>query len=141
MTKTSAIKSKYNSTAVSVLVGTVLAVIMSLSGAMIGSMLLNGGKISESAVYLITIMTWMIASFFGALATMKITGERKMLAIILTNVCYMAILMGAGILFFETNLKGVIPVFLSIVAGNIPIVFVFINQKSGRARKYRYKSK
>lgn len=71
MTKTIAKKSKYNLTSVSVLVGTILAVIMSLSGAMIGSMLLNGGRISESAVYPITIMTWMIASFFGALATMK----------------------------------------------------------------------
>lgn len=79
--------------------------------------------------------------FLWSVSYNEITGERKMLAIILTNVCYMAILMGTGILFFETDLKGVIPAFLSIVAGNIPIVFCFINQKTGRARKYRYKSK
>ena len=72
MTKKSAIKSKHNSTVVSVAVGTILAVILSLVGATIGSMLLDGGKTSESAVYPVTIVTWIVSAFLGTFATMKL---------------------------------------------------------------------
>ena len=141
MTKKSAIKSKHNSTVVSVAVGTILAVILSLVGATIGSVLLDGGKTSESAVYPVTIVTWIVSAFLGTFATMKLAGEIRISTMILTNICYLAILVGTGILFFETNSKGLIPAFLSIIAGNIPVAFGIINRNSKRTRKYRYKSK
>lgn len=118
-------------------IGLAVALLTSILGIITCAAMLNSGKLTEESVWILSTVIWVAAAFFGTL-TASILSEQNILSALLTGLVYFLLLIGAGLLFFESNLKTTVTSFLSILAGSVPVILIVLNKKSGNGRKKRY---
>ena len=119
--------------------GALLALVLSFAGAMVVAFMQSGEKLAEDAVFPATIIIWAIAAFAGGLLSAKLLGKQYVLSAALANLCYFLLLTAMGILFFDSNFKTALTAFLAMIAGTIPVLIIFLNNKPGKSRKIKYK--
>jgi hypothetical protein len=135
------IKAKQNTTIAGILVGMAVTISISILGAIIGALLISNDVLSENSVLQIAIGAWAIGSFAGGVVCIRISHDKKIPALLFLNACCFFLSAAMGILFFETNFGRIIPVFLAMILGNIPVVIMLINGNENRKRKKHYKIK
>lgn len=119
--------------------GVIIALVISIIGALAGALMLSKEILSEKTAGILTFAIWSIAAFCGAISSSRFTNTGSVLPILLTNLAYFFILTTIGILFFESNFGNIIGVILALIAGNVPAFFIIINRKPKKHKLVRYK--
>ena len=87
-------------------IGTLLSIVITISGAMIIAALLNTEKVGEGSTGFLTMIIHGISSISGAWAAMALVKRLRLQICILTGVCYYLILLGMTALFFDGQYSG-----------------------------------
>lgn len=117
----------------------IIALIVSIVGAFVGTLMLNNEILPEESAKMIAFVIWVIAAFTGSISSSRFSGTESILPVLITNLTYAAVLAGIGILFFESNFGNILAAFLAIIAGSVPAILIAINNKSKNHKRIRYK--
>lgn len=132
-------KSKHNSIWTSVAIGLLAAVILTILGAILGTTLINGGKIQETAYPVISAIILCISSFFGTLITTKKASQQLLIAAGTTVLGYLLLLAGIQILFFEGEFHSLWRGILLSVVGTIPTILISMKPHGHKKGKVKYR--
>lgn len=139
MKKTANINSKNHSTLISIVLGILLMVLLSLVGTIIGASIINGGKVTETAYKIIASAVWLVTSFLGCLLAGKLAGKQILLVCLACAVGYIAVLFAIQIMFLDSNFSEIWMAIILCAVGAIPAILLNIRNKTGNTRKKRFR--
>ena len=119
--------------------GVVSALAITLIGSIFGALLWNQESVPEGSAFFITVIIWAIAGFVGSILSINTISPNPLLSLMLTNACYILILLGVGILFFDSDFGNIFTALLVVIAGGIPAVLFYFNRTPKKHKKIRYK--
>ena len=119
--------------------GVVSALSITLIGSIFGALLWNQESVPEGSTFFITVIIWAIGAFVGSILSINTISPNPVLSLMLTNACYILILLGVGILFFDSDFGNIFIALLAVIAGGIPAVLFYFNRTPKKHKKIRYK--
>lgn len=139
MTKTFSSKPKTRSIWLSIVFGALTAILISAAGAIVGTALINGGKVSETAYPALSAISWCLSSFIGSLVASKTAGQQALIVSGAAIAAYILILAAIQILFFDSQFREIWKGLLICIAGIIPTLLIFGRSKGTKKSKVRYR--
>lgn len=132
-------KPKTHSIWLSMVFGALTAILISVAGAIVGTALINGGKVSETAYPAISAIIWCLSSFVGTLVASKTAGQQALLVSGTATAAYMLILTAVQILFFDSQFNEIWKGILICIAGIIPTLLICGKSGGQKKSKIRYR--
>ena len=128
---------KNTSEVLQVMIGVLLALLITLIGMVVGASFLENGIITEMREGWYTFAIWFMAP---CIATMLLTfsGERNFITICAIGVIYFIILLCIKMLFIDCAFCGIGKGIIAIIAGVIPALLIIFYKSNGKRKKYKY---
>ena len=132
-------KSKTNPIWMGVLVGIILALLISLVGAVLSAFLINEGNIGENAYWGISSIVWFLASFLGTASASKAASQQCIIVSAITALGYLLIIAAIQILFFDSQFGSIWKAMLIVAAGLLPTILIFCRPEGKKKAKIKYR--
>ena len=130
-----------NGMIISVLIGTLSAVVFTLLGTVICSYMINRGLIGENGIGVASLIIWFASAMLGTLICYASNKSKILPAVLITISIYILLLMGLKIILFDAPFCGIGKGILCVFAGTIPSIMLSAKQKSGKKTKFKYSPK
>ena len=139
MKQVTAKKSQNRSIWLPLIWGITAALLTSIFGAFLGTLLINAGSVQENAYPVITIATWFLSTMIGSFVACKHAAQQYLVISVLTVIGYLLFLIALQILLFNSQFdqiwKGIVVSF----AGIIPSILICGRTKGRHKAKFKYR--
>lgn len=141
MVKNFSKEQKMNSMWVAIAYGSVIAILISLLGSIIGAILMNRELIGESAAFILPIIVWIASGFTGTMVAAKLARSRYLLVAGITALIYLFVLISVSILIFDGKFTALWQGIVSVLAGGGLSLILSSRKNTGKKHKVKYRSK
>ena len=132
-------KTKHNSIWASIAIGVLAAMIITILGALLGTALINSGKIQDTAYSAISAVALCVSSFAGTLIASKKSGQQLLITAGITVLAYLLLLAAIQILFFESGFHSVLRGIFMSALGMIPTILLSLKPSGRKRGKVKYR--
>lgn len=127
--------------AMTVGIGVLTALAISVIGTIICALLMDKESIGVESAALMTIMIWVVSTVCGTMITGKTSENNKISLIAITAAVYLLLLMGLKCILFHEPFSGIGKGIVMILIGTVPSLFLFGKPKGRKKIKFKYSPK
>ena len=120
--------------------GTVIAVLLSLLGAVLVAWLLNAGQMSETGIGYGAMVILLVSAAAGSWIAMMTVKHNRLAVGMTTGLVYLALLLGVTAICFGGQYQGVVPTVLLVLGGSMASVLI-ANRPTGNRISRRHKTR
>lgn len=130
-------QSKANSVPITIGVGLVLSLIITVLAAVLIAMMVISERMEPGHIYFGSAATLLLASFIGALYVVLMMGEKKLLFSMVTGGAYFLVLVCVSMLFFDGMIANVWQALILVIGGSFSAGIIKMNSKKTSYRKWK----
>ena len=118
-------------------IGIGASVFISIAGAMILAVLINGEYMDINSLTAGTALLHLIASFVGSWLASVLTKQKRLITSLITAASYLLVMLGMTALVFGGQYQGVGLALLMVLIGAGVVILLGLKGKSGSSRKHK----
>ena len=132
-------KSKVMPLWTAVLIGILFSLLVSFTGALIKTLLINKGSLQENTNGVLSAVIWFASTFVGSVIACKIVNRQYFVVSVITFSGYLLFLVGMQIIFFDSKFYQIWKGVLAAAVGIIPCILMFARTSGRKKAKIKYR--
>lgn len=139
MKKRSLLPENIQSVVLPVIVGIIIAIVITTAGSLINASMIHSGTLGENSAEFVSMIVWFVSTVAATMISAKLSDKNLVLTMTLVAVMYFLILMGLKVLLFSHPYSAIGKGIGTIAAGFVPGLLYSIRGKVDKTPKFKYK--